>query len=253
MPFTLEDWHSRYRLQALWTESVRAHILARAGIARARAVLEVGCGTGAVIADVGRGFPAAKVVGLDIDAERVRFARARDAACRYAGGDALRLPFPAEAFDLTFCHYLLLWVRDPRAALGEMVRVTRRGGWVAALAEPDYGARIDYPPPLDDFGRRQTEALRRQGADPEIGRRLAGLFAETGVRVAECGVLGAQGAAGEADGEEAQSERAVLVEDLAGELTEAGRQAFLEADRGERRAGRRVLYIPTFFAAGVRE
>jgi SAM-dependent methyltransferase len=253
MTFSLEDWHRRYRLQALWTEVLRAHIFSKAGIRKARTVLEVGCGTGAVSAPLGRAHPSAQVFGVDIDESRLRFAFTRDRSCRYAGGDALRLPFHDAMFDLTFCHYLLLWVAAPGAALREMARVTRRGGWVAALAEPDYGGRIDYPPPLDELGRRQTESLRRQGADPEYGRRLAGRLAESGVRVRECGVLGAQRLSDAADSQAAESEWEMLLEDLGDALPEADRRAFRTADRTAREAGRRVLFIPTFFAAGVRE
>ncbi len=253
MTLTLEDWHRRYRLQARWTESVREHILLRAETARARTVLEVGCGTGAVAAAIGREYPSVRVVGLDIDMARLLFARDHDRAVGYAGGDALRLPFRDGAFDLTFCHYLLLWISAPDAALREMVRVTRRGGWVAALAEPDYGARIDYPPPLDEFGRRQTESLRRRGADPDLGRRLSGLLAESGVRVKESGVLGAQGSPVEPNDDEVESERKILFEDLGDELTDSDRGRFIEADRAARESGRRVLFVPTFFAAGTRD
>lgn len=252
MTLTLEDWHRRYRLQARWTESVRSHIFSRAEIRRARMILEVGCGTGAVAAAVGREYPSVRVVGLDIDPARLVFARAHNRTPGYAGGDALRLPFRDGVFDLTFCHYLLLWISKPDAALREMARVTRRGGWVAALAEPDYGARIDYPPPLDEFGRRQTESLRRQGADPEFGRRLAGLLAESGVRVKDSGILGSQPGPGRPDGGEAESETRILFEDLGDEFSDSERRRFAEADRAARESGRRVLFVPTFFAAGTR-
>jgi SAM-dependent methyltransferase len=253
MTLTLDDWHERFLQQAGWTEALRAHLFAPARLRDARRILEAGCGTGAVCASLAREHPSARVTGVDIDPARLRFARAHDRTCRYTRGDALRLPFPSGVFDLTYCHYLLLWIGDPQQALREMVRVTRRGGWVAALAEPDYGGRIDYPPPLDAFGRRQTESLRRQGADPEFGRILAGALAQSGVRVQECGVLGAQMQPGNEDNGEADSERDVLLEDLGEGMTEAERRSFLEADRKAREDGRRILFVPTFYAAGIRE
>jgi SAM-dependent methyltransferase len=253
MTLTLEDWHRRFRMQARWTESIRAHLFSRAGLDRGKIALEAGCGTGAVSAPAALTYPRVRFIGVDIDEPRLRFARGLDRKSRYAGGDARGLPFPDETFDLSFCHYLLLWIPDPLEALREMARVTRRGGWVAALAEPDYGGRIDYPPPLDSFGRRQAVSLRRQGADPEVGRSLAGMLASAGVQVRDSGVLGAQIRTGEDDAGEAESERRMLLEDLGDELTDAERRAFLAADHTARTEGRRVLFVPTFYAAGIRE
>lgn len=214
MTLTLDEWHERFLQQAGWTGPLRAHLFARAVIREARRILEVGCGTGAVCAPAAREYPSAWVVGLDIDLPRLRFARGRDPACRYTGGDTFHLPFANGSFDLTFCHYLLLWIREPQAALREMVRVTRRGGWVAALAEPDYGGRIDHPEELASIGRMQSDSLRRQGADPGIGRELAGLFSESGVRVETSGVLGAELNPGGGSSMEAELELKILREDL---------------------------------------
>jgi SAM-dependent methyltransferase len=247
MTLNLDDWHQRFQQQARWTETLRAHIFSRAQSRRGGRILDVGCGTGAVSAPVARGYPSFHVTGLDIDIPRLRFARTADPAGRYLGGDALRLPFPDGVFDLTFCHYLLLWIGEPEKALREMVRVTRPTGWVAALAEPDYGGRIDYPPALAELGRRQTDALGRQGADPETGRKLAGLLAEAGVCVQEGGILGSRIEYSE---EPAEMEWKILREDLGEEFPDTTWKHLREADREARTSGRRVLYIPTFYAAG---
>jgi len=54
------------------------------------------------------------------------------------------------------------------------MRVTQPGGAILVCAEPDYGGRLDYPDlPI---GRWQAEALRREGADPLLGRKLRALF-----------------------------------------------------------------------------
>ena len=61
-----------------------------------------------------------------------------------------------------------------------------------ALAEPDYGGRVDYPDTLARLGGLQTEAIRKQGADPETGRKLGWMFAQAGLSEIEVGVLGGQ-------------------------------------------------------------
>jgi SAM-dependent methyltransferase len=250
MTIPLEDWHRRFQQQAGWTAALRTHIFRRAGAERSRRILEVGCGTGALSSSISDACPGVQVVGVDLDLPRMRFACRLDSRTRYAGGDARRLPFGDGSFDLTFCHYLLLWVREPEAALREMVRVTKPGGWVAALAEPDYGARIDYPPPLAELGRRQADSLRRQGADPEFGRKLAGLFSGSGICVQESGVLGSQIDPGGEGSAEEELEWKILKEDVGDEISGAAWQSLREADRDARKNGRRILFVPTFYAAG---
>jgi SAM-dependent methyltransferase len=252
MTFTLEDWHQRFEQQAGWTESLRAHIFSRAGIRSARRILEVGCGTGVITTSAAREYSSIKVIGVDIDIPRLRFGRSRDRISEYVGGDALRLPFGEEEFDLTFCHFLLLWVSEPEQALREMVRVTRRGGWVAAFAEPDHTARIDYPPSLAEFGRLQTISLQRQGADPEAGRKLAGLFSGAGLCLEECGVLESKFNPGGQAAADTELEMKVLREDLGEQISDIAWKIFAEADRAVRSCGRRVLFVPTFYAAGTR-
>ena len=65
---------------------------------------------------------------------------------------------------------------DPLAALKEMRRVTRPGAPVLAWPNQITAAASTYPPGLAEIGQKQAEALRAQGAEPEIGRRLIDLF-----------------------------------------------------------------------------
>ena len=44
------DWHARYTQQANWTGDLRHYLFEKAELARARRALEVGCGTGAILA-----------------------------------------------------------------------------------------------------------------------------------------------------------------------------------------------------------
>jgi len=263
-----DDLHARYTQQAQWTTAIRRYLLGRAGLTPGAQVLEVGCGTGAVLAALAGDVNAAagpdhpppkdiplRAFGLDIDRRALRLARRSTPGAFLSQADALHLPFPGEAFDLVLCHFLLLWIPQPEQALAEMARVTCPGGWVMAFAEPDYGGRVDYPPPLDELGRLQTTALAKQGADPTTGRKLAAFFSGAGLRQVETGVLGGQWRDAPVPAA-IESEWQTLLADLRSlpghPLTADHRrlEALRRANENAWRAGRRVLFVPTFYAAG---
>jgi SAM-dependent methyltransferase len=241
------DWHARFVQQAGWTQALREYLFRQAGLETAQRVLEVGCGTGAVLATLPA--PGPSVHGLDREAGRLAEARRHAPGARLTCGDARALPYTSGTFDLTFCHFLLLWVGDPLAVLLEMKRVTRPGGAVLALAEPDYTARVDRPAALVPLGTWQTEALRAQGADPSIGERLAELFDRAGIRLVETGTLRGRGEPPQTPAERAL-EWTVLEADLAGRVPTVDLQEMKSIDEEAWRSGRRLLYVPTFFASG---
>jgi SAM-dependent methyltransferase len=239
--------HARYRQQARWTESLRSYLFDKTGWASARRVLDLGCGTGALLEAL-TAHQAPTCHGVDLSLEALEQAGRLAPRARLLCADGAALPYPAATFDLAFCHFVLLWVADPRAVLAEMRRVTRPGGAVLALAEPDYGGRIDAPESLAALGRWQASALRERGADPQIGRKLAGLFARAGLHSVETGVLGGEWS--HSTPGEWEQEWAVLEADLAGKvpLGDLHKLKALEAEARQR--GERVLFVPTFFAWG---
>jgi SAM-dependent methyltransferase len=241
------DWHARFLQQAGWTRDLRAYLFDRAGMANARAVLETGCGTGALLMDLAT---PATIHGLDLDPVRLAEAQTHVPAARLTRGDACYLPYPNASFDITFCHYLLLWVRNPLEALLEMRRVTHPGGAVLALAEPDYISRVDKPDSLAPLGRWQAESLRRQGADPGLGARLAELFVQAGIRLIETGPIKEGGKRSLAP-DERELEWAVMEADLTGIVPgkEIQRMKILEEQAWQSRT--RVLHVPTYFAYGM--
>jgi len=247
---SLAGWHSRFEQQAQWTSPLRRYLFERARIQAAGRILDVGCGTGVLLA----GLPAqtqAQHFGLDILPERLKFARSVAPGARFVGGDGLSLPFPPGIFDLVFCHFLLLWVSDPRRAVTEMSRVAHPGGWVLALAEPDYGGRIDYPDDIAELGRLQTQALRRQGADPHLGRRLGEIFTSAGLVNVEVGLLGGQWRL-PYRAEDWDMEWQVMENDLAGRLSPSEIEVWKKRDRQAYLSGSRILYVPTFYAVGTK-
>lgn len=70
---------------------------------------------------------SAAVFGLDIHRAYLELAQSHQAA-DYIQGDAHYLPFGGESFDITLCHFTLLWLENPFQALLEMKRVTKNGG-----------------------------------------------------------------------------------------------------------------------------
>jgi SAM-dependent methyltransferase len=240
-------WHERFVQQAAWTSALRLYLFERAGMETARRVLEVGCGTGAVLSGL---TTRAAVHGLDLEPARLAEARRHVPRANLARADALWLPYAPGVFDITFCHFLLLWVRDPLQALREMKRVTRPGGGILALAEPDYHARVDRPEALAPLGRWQAESLRRQGADPGLGSRLAELCSQAGIRPIETGRLHAETGRPPAPGQR-DLEWAVLEADLAGMLPAAEMQRLRRLDEAAWEGGERVLYVPTYWFFGV--
>jgi SAM-dependent methyltransferase len=243
------DWHKRYVQQAGWTDELRNYLFQRAGLSGAQRVLEVGCGTGAVLAGLVTGAVAH---GLDKQPDRLAEARRYAPQANLACADALYLPYPRSVFDITFCHFLLLWVGNPLQALKEMKRVTRPGGSILALAEPDYSGRVDKPEELAFLGRWQAESLRRQGADPAVGGRLKELFRQAGIQMVETGSLQPAGTHLPAPGER-ELEWAVLEADLMGlvPLEEIQRLKLLDEAAWQR--GERVLHVPTYWTMGTCE
>jgi hypothetical protein len=131
-----------------------------------------------------------------------------------------------------------------------MRRVTRPGGAVMALAEPDYGGRIDYPDKLALLGEWQIESLKRQGADPLMGRKLTGLFHKTGLESVETGVLGGQWSESP-DWAAWESEWAVLESDLKKTFQDfESWKVIKDLDKSAYEKGERVLFVPTFYALG---
>jgi ubiquinone/menaquinone biosynthesis C-methylase UbiE len=163
----------------------------------------------------------------------------------------VHLPFHDAAFDVTFCHYLLLWVKNPLNVLIEMKRVTHPGGTVLAIAEPDYSSRVDKPDSLAPLGRWQTESLRLQGADTNIGARLAELFSAAGIQIIETSLLQQDEKKTNLPNYDRDMEWAVLEADLQGTVSREELQRMKNLDEQAWGMGTRILYVPTYFAYGM--
>lgn len=166
--------------QAEWLAPARSRLLRQVGIAHRRCVLDLGAGYGAVTGELVQRAGGA-VVALDRAVHALRTDVTPFAGSDRCGGDAVRLPFASETFDLIFSQLTLLWVSPLDLALDEIARILAPGGAFIAL-EPDYGGMIEHPP---EIATRDLwiAGLTRAGADPYIGRKLPEMLAARGFSV----------------------------------------------------------------------
>jgi ubiquinone/menaquinone biosynthesis C-methylase UbiE len=252
MSLSAHDWHIRFMLQANWTSEIRDYLFTRSRLGQSSLVLDVGCGTGVLETELGlQGL--FNVHAVDINFEYLNLAKFNSPETFFAQGDGHTLPYANKIFDIVFCHYLLLWVTDASKVIHEMARITRPGGMVTALAEPDYGGRIDYPPPLDELGKLQTKSLELQGADIIMGRKLGKIFSKAGLEKIEIGVLGGQWIK-PLSSSEINSEWRVLRSDIDtltdNELTYTSLKDLYQLDLRSWESRERILFVPTFYACG---
>jgi SAM-dependent methyltransferase len=92
--------------------------------ARDARVLELGCGTGLILARIAE-F-AKEAVGIDLSEGMAQ--RARDRGLDVHIGSVCDLPFEDDRFDLAYSFKVLAHIPDIEAAIREAARVTRPGG-----------------------------------------------------------------------------------------------------------------------------
>jgi SAM-dependent methyltransferase len=156
-----------------------------AGVRRGQRVLDVGCGPGALTAELATRLGPAAVTAVDPSEPFVAATRARNPGVSVLQASAERLPFPEHAFDAALAQLVVHFMSDPVAGLTEMARVTRRDGVVAACVWDHAGGQG----PLSLFWRAAREL--DPGVDDESGLagaregNLAELFEAAGLREIE--------------------------------------------------------------------
>src|SRR5450432_1475747 len=152
-------------------------------------IIDVGCGPGALTAELVRLYGATAVSAVDPSEPFVAAARARfpDVDVRQVAAE--QLPYDDETFDIAAAQLVVPFMTDPVAGLTEMARVTRRGGLIAASAWDHAGAGG----PLSLFWRAvrdlDPEARDESGLAGAREGHLAELFDEAGLHDLESGLL----------------------------------------------------------------
>jgi len=156
-----------------------------ARISGGQRVLDVGCGPGALTAELVARVGSAAVTAVDPSEPFVAAARARNPEVDVQQAFAEQLPFPDQLFDAALAQLVVHFMSDPAAGLAEMRRVTRRDGVVAACVWDHAGGHGPLSP-LWEAARELNPEI--EGESRLVGSRegdLAQLFESTGLRQIE--------------------------------------------------------------------
>ena len=143
--------------------------------------LDVGCGTGEIASRVIKEFSPKHVTGIDLAESHIQRAVERFggvSGLSFQRGDATRMPFEDDRFDVALCRHMLQAVPNPLAVIKEMIRLIKPGGWLYSLAE-DYGMLFFHPTKYDldeFFGVYGGKASAKAGSDLRQGRKMPAIL-----------------------------------------------------------------------------
>jgi SAM-dependent methyltransferase len=103
-----------------------------AGVRGGMRVLDVGCGPGALAVELARRIGEGNVAAIDPTPQFVAACQARIPGADVREGLAESLPWDDRIFDAAMCSLVVAWMNDADQGIGEMARVTKPGGTVAA-------------------------------------------------------------------------------------------------------------------------
>jgi len=158
-PVTFDDSAAYERFMGRWSRAVAPVFLDWLGAQRRARWLDVGCGTGVLTETILELWSPSSVHGVDPAPAQVAAAGRGHAAGRavFQVADARELPFADASFDIVASALTINFIPDRPAALGEMRRVVRSGGLVAAYV-------WDFAQELSPSGPFRL-AMRRFGAE----------------------------------------------------------------------------------------
>ena len=156
-------------------------LVAAARVRPGRRALDVGCGPGALTTELVALLGAERVAAVEPSAPFADACRRRHPGVRVEVAAAEALPFEDAVFDHALAQLVVNFMADPPAGVGEMCRVTRPGGTVAA-AVWDYAGEMtllrrfwDAAITLDPGAKELDEGASMPFCKPdELGELLSG-------------------------------------------------------------------------------
>ncbi len=106
-------------------------IVERAQAAGFDSLLDIACGTGAMLLAISQAAPSAHLVGVDLSSGMLEVAAKRlEGRAKLLKSDATRLPLDDASFDVITCNHAFHHFPDPANALREWRRVLRPNGTI---------------------------------------------------------------------------------------------------------------------------
>jgi len=169
------------RFMGRYSEPLAVQFADLAGVQPGQRVLDVGCGPGALTAELARRTGEAAVSAVEPSASFAAAARERLPGVDVRRSAAEQLPFPDDTFDAALAQLVVHFMTDPVQGLREMSRVTRPGGTVAACVWDHAGGRG----PLTAFWSAVRELDPAAGDESDLAGvregHLASLFTQAGL------------------------------------------------------------------------
>ena len=173
------------RFMGRYSQQLSSQLADLAGVRAGQRVLDVGCGPGALTAELVSRVGEAGVFAVDPSESFVAAAKKRFPGVDVQRGTAEELPFGDGAFDAALAQLVVHFMTDPVAGLREMKRATSSGGTVVACVWDHVGERS----PLTVFWQAAREVDPRARDESHLpGAReghLSELFTDAGLASVE--------------------------------------------------------------------
>ncbi|MFI0367403.1 methyltransferase domain-containing protein [Actinomadura sp. 1N219] len=209
------------------------------------AVVDVGCGAGRAVAEMGE--LGARAVGVDPDERMISLARERWPGANFRAGDAYGLPYVDGALHGYRADKVFHVLDDPARALAEARRVLAPGGRIVLVGH-DWDTFV-----IDSDDAALTRAIVHARADmiaaPRVVRRLHNLLLDAGfadVTVEADITVSTDGAIVPVLADMADKSQSV------GAISEAQAEAWVAEQRERGRSGRSFFALPMFVTAATR-
>lgn len=134
--YTANDGAAYEKFIGRWSRRVADQIAVLAPPPMDGALLDIGCGTGSMAAALAARHQARRIVGLDLSAAYLDFARNRPdcEAVEFLRQDAMAPDLPEAGFAAAYALIALNFMSDPGKAVAAMARAVMPGGLIAASA-----------------------------------------------------------------------------------------------------------------------